>query len=75
MVRAKLAVSLLATPVFFVVEATPVQPADSVLLHGQVLVFSGPERNHGPGPPRFEQAEAIRDGRIVLVGTTEEARK
>ncbi len=75
MVRSLLALWLLALPASFAVEAAPVQPADSILLHGQVLAFSGPERHEGSGPPRFEQAIAIRDGRIVFIGTSEQARE
>ena len=73
MVRSILALSLLAFPACFA--AALLEPADSILLNGQVLVFSGPERHDSVGPPRFEQAVAIRDGRIVFVGTSEEARK
>ncbi len=73
MLRSILALSLLAFPACLA--AALLEPADSILLNGQVLVFSGPERHDSVGPPRFEQAVAIRDGRIVFVGTSEEARK
>jgi predicted amidohydrolase YtcJ len=67
--------AVLAVSVSLFVAAAAFEPADSILLNGQVLVFSGPERHDSVGPPRFEQAVAIRDGRIVFVGTSEEAQK
>ena len=76
MVRSMLALLLLVMPAgSFAVEAPVEGPADAILLDGQVLVFSGPERHDGAGPPKFEQALAIRDGRIVFIGTSEAARK
>jgi predicted amidohydrolase YtcJ len=48
---------------------------DSILLTGRLLVFAGPERNEGTGRPKFEEALAIRDGRIVFVGASADARK
>ena len=48
--------------------------ADAILLGGRILTFSGLER-HGPAErPTFAEALAIRDGRIVFIGTSEEAR-
>src|SRR5437899_1651856 len=49
--------------------------ADTVLLTGAILVFHGIERNDGAGPPKFEQAVAIADGRIVFVGSDAKARQ
>ncbi|PYT12970.1 MAG: hypothetical protein DMF51_11940 [Acidobacteria bacterium] len=49
--------------------------ADTVLVNGAILVFSGIERNDGAGPPKFEQAVAIADGRIVFVGPDAKARQ
>ena len=74
MIRAMLALSLLTASAALAVESPPPVPADSILLNGQVLVFTGPERHDGAGPPRFEQALAIRDGRIVFIGTSQAAR-
>ena len=54
--------------------AVAVPPADSILLDGKILVFSGLERHEREQQPRFEQALAVRDGRIVFVGTSEAAR-
>jgi predicted amidohydrolase YtcJ len=56
------------------VDAAPAS-ADSILLNGQVLVFKGLERNDGTGRPQFAEALAIRAGRIVFIGTSDEARK
>jgi predicted amidohydrolase YtcJ len=50
-------------------------PADSLLVNGQILVFSGVERNAGTHRPEFREALAIRDGRIVFIGTTAEVRR
>ena len=54
--------------------AVAVPPADSILLDGKILIFSGLERHQREQQPRFEQALAVRDGRIVFVGTSEAAR-
>ena len=48
-------------------------PADSILRNGRILVFSGLERHERADAPKFEQALAIRDGRIVYIGTNEQA--
>jgi predicted amidohydrolase YtcJ len=55
------------------VQAAPPVAADSILVNGQILIFSGPERHQRTGARRFEQALAIRDGRIVFIGTSKEA--
>jgi len=70
-----LALSLLTAQVALAVQSVTPVVADSILVDGQVLVFSGPERHDRADAPRFAQALAIRDGRIVFVGTSEEARK
>lgn len=73
MVGQVLALSLLTVHVALAAQSTPSPVADSVLVNGRILVFSGPERNPSAGAPRFEQALAIRDGRIVFIGASEEA--
>ena len=75
MLRSIPVLALLAVQVALAVESPAAAPADSILLNGRILVFSGPERHERAGAPRFEQAIAIRDGRIAFVGTSEEARK
>lgn len=75
MVGRVLALSLLTVHVALAVQSAPPAVADSILVNGRILVFSGPERDAKAGAPRFEQALAIRDGRIVFIGTTEQARK
>lgn len=75
MLRSISALALLAAHVALAVESPAAGPADSILLNGRILVFSGPERHERASPPRFEQAIAIRDGRIAFVGTSDEARK
>jgi predicted amidohydrolase YtcJ len=50
-------------------------PADSILLDGRFLVFQGLERGGATGRPTFAEALAVRGGRIVFVGTGEEARR
>jgi len=70
--RSWLMLSLLMTVTFRVDAAPP--PADSILLGGKVLVYKGPERNDGPRQPTFAEAVAVRDGRIVFVGTSADAR-
>jgi len=72
--NAWLALLLLATSAALPVAAAPAEPADSVLLGGRILVFEGPERHERHESPRFEEALAIRDGRIVFVGATAAAR-
>jgi predicted amidohydrolase YtcJ len=67
--------AVLAVSVSLPVAAAALEPADWVLLDGEVLVFRGLERHKGAPAPRFEQAVAIRDGRIVFIGTSEEARR
>ena len=73
MIRSTLAVALLMPQVALAVNAPPAAPADSILRNGRILVFSGPERHDGADAPKFEQALAIRDGRIVSIGTNEQA--
>ena len=51
----------------------PRAPADSILRNGRILAFSGTERHERADAPKFEQAIAIRDGRIVYIGTNEQA--
>ena len=70
--RSWLMLSLLMTATFRVDAAPP--PADSILFGGKVLVYKGPERNDGPRQPTFAEAVAVRDGRIVFVGTSADAR-
>lgn len=67
--------AVLAVSVSFPVAAGAVEPADSILLDGEVLVFSGLQRHEAAAAPRFEEAVAVRDGRIVFVGSSAEARK
>lgn len=68
-----LAIALLTAQVASAVDAPPAAPADLILRNGRILVFSGLERHERADVPRFEQALAIRDGRIVYVGTNEQA--
>ena len=65
--------TLLLLAAIFTADAAP-PPADSILQGGRVLVYAGPERNDGPGQPSFAEALAVRDGRIVFIGTTADAR-
>jgi hypothetical protein len=69
-----LAFTVLTVQVALATQSAPPMVADSILVNGQVLVFSDPERHDDKRAPRFEQALAIRDGRIVFIGTSEEAR-
>jgi predicted amidohydrolase YtcJ len=46
-----------------------------VLLGGRILVFESPERHQRSAAPRFEEALAIRDSRIIFVGTSAETRQ
>lgn len=55
--------------------AVDTPPADSILRNGRILVFSGVERHQRKDTPKFEQSVAVRDGRIVFVGTDEQAAK
>ncbi len=75
MSRLTLAVALLTAQVASAVDAPPAAPADSILRNGRILVFSGPERHERADAPKFEQALAIREGRIVYIGTNAEAEK
>jgi imidazolonepropionase-like amidohydrolase len=75
MLRSISALALLAAHVALAVESSAAGPADSILLNGRILVFSRPERHERASPPRFEQAIAIRDGRIAFIGTSDEARQ
>jgi predicted amidohydrolase YtcJ len=70
-----LALSLLTVQVVLAAQSPPPGVADSILVNGRILVFGGPERHDGAEAPRFEQALAIRDGRIVFIGASEEARR
>ena len=49
--------------------------ADTVMLNGAILVFQRIERNDGARQPKFAQAVAIADGRIVFVGPARKAKK
>ena len=49
-------------------------PADTVLRNGAVLVFDGIERHQGTESPKFAQAIAIAEGRIVFVGANDAAK-
>jgi len=73
MIRLTLAVALLTAQVASAATAQTAAPADSILRNGRILVFSGPERHERTDTPKFEQALAIRDGRIVYIGTNEQA--
>lgn len=73
MIRSMFAVALLAVQAAAATEAPSAAPADSVLRNGRILVFSGVERHERTEAPKFAQALAIRGGRIVLVGTNEQA--
>ena len=70
-----LALALLAAQAASAADAPGAAPADSILRNGRILVFSGIERHERSDSPRFEQALAVRDGRIVFVGTDEQADK
>jgi predicted amidohydrolase YtcJ len=67
------AIALLAVQVASADDARTEAPADSILRNGRILVFSGLERHERADAPKFEQALAIRDGRIVYIGTNEQA--
>lgn len=56
-----------------VATAADAPPADAIFRNGRILVFSGVERHAGADAPKFEQALVVRDGRIVYVGTDEQA--
>src|SRR5688572_31405490 len=73
MIRSTLAVALLTAVVASADDARTAAPADSILRNGRILVFSGLERHERADAPKFEQALAIRDGRIVFIGTNEQA--
>jgi predicted amidohydrolase YtcJ len=73
MISSTLAIALLAAQVASTADAGPAAPADSILRNGRILVFSGPERHERAEAPKFEQAIAIRDGRIAFIGTNEQA--
>ncbi|HEU5482483.1 MAG TPA: hypothetical protein VFU80_05265 [Sphingomicrobium sp.] len=75
MFRSTLAIALLTPQLASAVDAPPAAPADSLLRNGRILVFSGNERHDRTDAPRFEQALAIRDGRIVFIGTNGQAEK
>ena len=75
MFRLTVAVTLMAARVAWAAEAQPATPADSILRNGRILVFSGLERHERKDAPTFEQALAVRDGRIVYIGTNEQADK
>lgn len=53
--------------------------ADTVMLNGRILVFHGIEQKAGTAPgaerPRFAQAIAITDGRIVFIGSGRKAKR
>src|SRR5436309_2647056 len=49
--------------------------ADTVMLNGAILAFQGIERNGGAKQPKFAQAVAIADGRIMFIGQTRKAKK
>lgn len=59
----------------------PRTAADTVLLNGEILLFQGVEQIGVGGPPReperprFAEALAIAEGRILLVGSNVEARR
>ncbi len=67
-----LAIALLTAQAASATDAPLAAPADSILRNGRILVFSGPERHERTDTPKFEQALAIRDGRIVYIGTNEQ---
>ena len=69
---AAFAIALLTALVAAEAAAQPAAPADTILRNGRILVFSGPERHERADAPRFEQALAIRDGRIIHIGTNEQ---
>ena len=73
MIRSTLAVALLTAVVASADDARTAAPADSILRNGRILVFSGLERHERAEAAKFEQALAIRDGRIVYIGTNEQA--
>jgi predicted amidohydrolase YtcJ len=60
--------------------AADVPAADTVLVNGEVLLFSGVEQRkpgeerRAPERPRFAEAVAIAGGRIVFTGTSRDAR-
>jgi predicted amidohydrolase YtcJ len=73
MIRSTLAIALLMAQVALAADAQPAAPADTILRNGRILVFSGPERHERAEAPRFVQAIAIRGGRIIFIGTNEQA--
>ncbi len=70
-----LLVSLLAIASCPVVAHAGPRQADTVMLNGAILVFQGIERNDGARQPKFAQAVAIADGRIVFIGQSRKAKK
>ena len=70
-----LALALLTAQAASAANTPAAAPPDSILRNGRILVFSGPERHEGTDAPRFAQALAVRDGRIVFVGTNEQAER
>ncbi len=49
--------------------------ADTVMLNGAILIFQGIERHDGARQPKFAQAVAIADSRIVFIGPSRTAKK
>ena len=64
-----------------VARAASQRPADLVLLNGSILLFEGIEQKPAGGPeggparPRFAEALAAADGRIVFIGTSRRAKR
>jgi predicted amidohydrolase YtcJ len=75
MIRSTLAITLLTAQAASAADTPPSAPADSIFRNGRFLVFSGTERHERAETPKFEQAVAVRDGRIVFIGTNELAEK
>ena len=75
MLYSTFAIALMAAQIALAADAPRAAPADSILRNGRILVFSGLERHDGASAPKFEQALAVRDGRIVYVGSNEQADK
>lgn len=69
------AVGLLVVSLCPVVAHSGPRPADTVMLNGAILVFQGVERNDGARRPKFAEAVAIADGRIVFVGAGRKAKQ
>src|SRR5438093_4697412 len=69
------AVPLLVAALPAAVALAGARQADTVMLNGAILAFQGIERNGGARQPKFAQAVAIADSRIVFIGPSRKAKK